>query len=226
MNLGRVSADLVQMQRWKLAIASDGNIPFSGQLSAGCRFDLVQGLFRRRLIKSDSHAVVLRVQPDLLHCGMIRDQPGDVRQGLMVCLCSGPIRVHGELFPAIVHPVSARFVIRSAFLAIMPQKPVQEPINAAAQVRGRRSITSRSAQSCCLPARLGVAQTAGENQHIQRHHRHHAKYDQVFHAFTSFDCQMKLRAPLSAAPCVRCSLGMGVPTDRSCSRRLLQARAG
>ena len=72
--------------------------------------------------------------------------------------------------------------------------------------------------------RLRVAQIAGEDEHIQRHHRHHAKYNQVFHAFRSFDCQMKSEAPLSAAPCVRRSLDMGGPSDRNCSRRRLRSR--
>ena len=72
-NFRRVPADLVQMQLWQFAIRYDGNVPVSGQFSADCRLDLVQRFFRRRLIKSDGDAVVLRIQADLLDRRVIRD---------------------------------------------------------------------------------------------------------------------------------------------------------
>jgi hypothetical protein len=77
------------------------------------------------LIKSDGDTVVLRIQPDLLDRRVIRDQPGHARPCLVVCFGGRPIRdwilVHGELFPAIAHIISAVFVIHSAFLGSMPQ---------------------------------------------------------------------------------------------------------
>jgi hypothetical protein len=124
-NFRRVPADLVQMQLWQFAIRYDGNVPVSGQFSADCCLDLVQRLFGRRLVKSDGDAVVLRIKPDLLDRGVIRDQPGYARPRLMVCFGGRPIRhwilVHGELFAAITHTISAVFVIHSAFLGSLPQ---------------------------------------------------------------------------------------------------------
>jgi hypothetical protein len=124
-NFRRVPADLVQMQLWQFAIGYDGDIPVSRQFSPDCRLDLVQRFLRRRLIKSDGDAVVLRIQADLPDRRVIRDQPGYARPRLMVCFCGRPIRhwilVHGELFPAIAHIISAVFVIHSAFLGSLPQ---------------------------------------------------------------------------------------------------------
>ena len=116
MNLRRVSADLVQMQRWEFAIGYDRDIPVSGEFSTDCRRDLVQRFFRRRLVKSDRDAVVLRIKPDLLDHRVIRDQPGYAHPRLVVCFV-----VHGKLFPAIAHMISAVFVIHSAFLGSLPQ---------------------------------------------------------------------------------------------------------
>jgi hypothetical protein len=77
------------------------------------------------LIKSDSDTVILRIQPDLLDRRVLSDQPGHVRPRLMACFGCRPIRhwilVHGELFPAIAHIISAVFVIHSAFLAAVKQ---------------------------------------------------------------------------------------------------------
>ena len=124
MNLRRVSADLVQMQRWEFAIGYDRDIPVSGEFSTDCRRDLVQRFFRRRLVKSDRDAVVLRIKPDLLDHRVIRDQPGYAHPRLVVCFA-----VHGELFPAIAHIISAVFVIHSAFLGSLPQSPTQKMID-------------------------------------------------------------------------------------------------
>ena len=103
MNLRRVPAHFVQMQRWELATGHDGEVPVSRQFSADCRLDLVQRFLRRRLIKSDGDVVILRIKPDLLDRRMIRDQSGHVRPRLVVCVGGRPIRhwilVHGELFP-------------------------------------------------------------------------------------------------------------------------------
>ena len=91
-NLHGVSADLVQMQCWEFTIGFDGNVPVSGQFAADCRLDLVQRFFRRRLIKSDGDAVVLRIKPDLLDRRVIRDQPGYTRPGFVVRSGARPIR--------------------------------------------------------------------------------------------------------------------------------------
>ena len=78
------------------------------------------------MIKSDGDAVVVRIKPDLLDRRVIRDQPGHARPRLVVCFGRRPIRycilVHGELFPAIAHIISAVFVIHSAFLGGTAQK--------------------------------------------------------------------------------------------------------
>jgi hypothetical protein len=56
---------------------------------------------------------------------VIRDHPGHARPRLMVCFGGRPVRycilVHSELFPAMVHIISAVFVIHSAFLGRVPQ---------------------------------------------------------------------------------------------------------
>ena len=102
MNLRRVPADLVQMQRWEFAIGQYGDVPVSGQFATDCRLDFFQRFLRRRLIKSDGDAVILRIKPDLLDRRVIRDQSGHVRPRLVVCVGGKPIRhwilVHGELF--------------------------------------------------------------------------------------------------------------------------------
>ena len=125
MNLRRVPADLVQIQRWEFAIGQYGDVPVSGQFATDCRLDLFQRFLRRRLIKSDGDAVVLRIKPDLLDRRMIRDQSGHVRPRLVVCVGGRPIRrwilVHGELFAGIAPILSAVFAIHSAFLGSLPQ---------------------------------------------------------------------------------------------------------
>jgi hypothetical protein len=124
-NFRRVPADLVQMQLWQFAIRYDGNVPVSGQFPPDCRLDLVQLFLRRRLIKSDSDAVIVRIKPNLLDRRVIRDQSGHARPRLVICSCGRPIRqwilLHGELFRAIAHIISAVFVIYSAFLGSVPQ---------------------------------------------------------------------------------------------------------
>jgi hypothetical protein len=92
MNLCRISADLVQMERWELAIGFDGDVPVSGQFLPDCRLDLVQRFLRRRLIESDGDAVVLRIKPDLLDRRVIRDQSGYATPRLVVCFGARPIR--------------------------------------------------------------------------------------------------------------------------------------
>jgi glutamine synthetase adenylyltransferase len=132
-NLRRIAADLVQMQRGNspLGMMETSQSPDNSRQTA----DLISSrrFFRRRLIKSDGDTVVLRIKPDLLDRRVTRDQPGHACPRLAACFGGPPIRhwifVHGKLFPAIVHIISA-IICHSLRISWQPAtKPAQKMID-------------------------------------------------------------------------------------------------
>ena len=81
MKFGRVIVDLVQMNRRRFVVRRDRHIPFAGELSAHVSFDLVQRFFRWRFVKPNRDAVIINIQPHLLHVRMRFDQPDYSRPG-------------------------------------------------------------------------------------------------------------------------------------------------
>src|SRR6266542_331268 len=67
------------------------------------------------------------------------------------------------------------------------------------------------------------AAASTDDPDIRCHHRHDAKYNQELHAVSSFRPRaMKMDAPLSVPHCYGRRRDRDGPSDRNCSRRLLQ----
>ena len=87
MKFGRVIIDLVQMNRRRLYHQPLSIHPIAGEFRAHVSFDLVQGFFRWRFVKSHRDTVVVDVQPHLLHVRMRFNQPDHARPRAGARLC-------------------------------------------------------------------------------------------------------------------------------------------
>ena len=81
MKFGRVIADLVQMNRRRFIISLYRYIPLAGEFRAHVSLDLVQRFFRWRFVEAHRDAVLVDVQPHLLHVRMRFNQPDYSRPG-------------------------------------------------------------------------------------------------------------------------------------------------
>ena len=134
----------------------------------------------------------------------------------VACLeCSRPSLVnHSEM-----KLISARLRF-TRISAALEESPSRLPV-----LENDHVIRVCSLHSACELSRLCVLQAAGENPDIHCHHRCNAKYNQVFHVFTSFlRLVLKSEAPVPVEQCARHSLDTDDPSDRNCSRRQLQSR--
>ena len=87
MKFGRVITDPVQMNRRRFIIRCSRYIPFAGEFRAHVSLDLVQGFFRWRFVEAQRDAVLVDVQPHLLHVRMRFDQPDHARPRAGARLC-------------------------------------------------------------------------------------------------------------------------------------------
>ena len=87
MKFGRVIVELVKMNRRRFIISLCRYIPFAGEFRAHASLDLVQSFFRWRFVEAHSDAVLVDVQPHLLHVRMRFNQPDHARPGAGARLC-------------------------------------------------------------------------------------------------------------------------------------------
>ena len=87
MKFGRVITDLVQMNRRRFIVSLYRYIPFAGEFRAHVSLDLVQGFFRWRFVEAQRDAVLVDVQPYLLHVRMRFNQPHHARPCAGARLC-------------------------------------------------------------------------------------------------------------------------------------------
>ena len=148
MKFGRVITDLVQMNRRRFIISLYRYIPFAGEFRAHVSLDLVQGFFRWRFVESDRDAVLVDVQPHLLHVRMRFNQPDHARPRAGARLCW-------------LHAWNA-LVLHLLIIAKLSRLPV---------------LRTTTMFAFSPLAQLRVLQAAGENPDIRCHHRHNAKYN-------------------------------------------------
>ena len=148
MKFGRVITDLVQMNRRRFIISLYRYIPFAGEFRAHVSLDLVQCFFRWRFVEAHRDAVLVDVQPHLLHVRMRFNQPDHARPCAGASICS--LRVWND------------FVLHLLIMA---------KLSAAPCIENEHNVRVLASSA------LRVLQAAGENPDIRYHHRHNAKYD-------------------------------------------------
>ena len=79
MKFCRVIVELMKMNHRRFIISLYRHIPLSGELGAHIGLDAVQRFFRWRFVEADRDAVLVDVQPHLLHVRMRFNQPDHAR---------------------------------------------------------------------------------------------------------------------------------------------------
>ena len=131
MKFCRVIVELVKMNRRRVAIRFSRYIPLSGQFRAHVGLDAVQRLFRWRFVKSDRDAVLVDVQPHLLHVRMCFNQADHPRpragRSIRALRVWNDFVCHLIIMIKRTILVSAAIAIHCAFLANPPGEPGLSP---------------------------------------------------------------------------------------------------
>ena len=131
MKFGRVIVELVKMNRRRFIIRLYRYIPLAGEFRAHVSLDLVQRFFRWRFIESHRDAVLVDVQPHLLHVRMRFNQPDHARpragRSIRALRVWNDFVCHLRIIIKRTTLVSAAIAIHCAFLANPPGEPGPSP---------------------------------------------------------------------------------------------------